>query len=339
MISLTDEEIKLRFDINCSNKCKEGTFGKVKIIKSKKYNKLYALKMFHNGFKVVNNRRYINKNTEKEIQVTKSLNHSNVIKFMHSFIWRNKINMLMEYMPMTLYEYLLNREENEMLEEKDISIIMEQILKAVEYLHTIKGRTHLDLKLNNIMIDPQILLVKVIDFGKSQTIIKDLEIDSKGGVVGHSFVHEEVLPKIYKPLEIYINPAVIPQSVDLWCIGCILYQLVFKRHFLPDNISFHERINLLLKYFGPTKNQRFYDKFKREIKEKKIFVHFDKENYLKKYKNENSNRSKDCLDLLFKLLEIDANNRINITDALNHPFIKKYKNKNQDENKNKNKNK
>ena len=55
------------------------------------------------------------------------------------------------------------------IESKDAQLIIKQILRALNYLHS-KGIVHRDIKPENMMFEKKTKLIKIIDFGISTKI-------------------------------------------------------------------------------------------------------------------------------------------------------------------------
>lgn len=96
-----------------------------------------------------------------------------------------------------------------------------QILDAVNYLHNI-GVAHLDLKLENIVLDVNTNVIKLIDFGEA-CFFKD-----KNG--------EEYSFKGVRGTVQYLPPEALDllnfkaDKTDVWCCGIILYNLFYNLH-------------------------------------------------------------------------------------------------------------
>lgn len=108
-----------------------------------------------------------------------------------------------------------------------------QLSSAMVYMHHTKGIAHMDIKLENIMIDFVTDNIKLIDFGQSKLFLSEsdgLPISQKGRIGTLEYMPPEVIQ-----LASY-NPA----KVDLWCAGVVLYNLVYDR--MPKLLSsfFHK---------------------------------------------------------------------------------------------------
>ncbi|XP_054652055.1 NUAK family SNF1-like kinase 1 isoform X2 [Dunckerocampus dactyliophorus] len=94
---------------------------------------------------------------QREIDITSSLRHPNIIHFHEVFESRDKIVIVMEYASKgELYDYILEKRK---LSETEARSIFRQITSAVHYCHK-NGVVHRDLKLENILLDAD-LTVKV----------------------------------------------------------------------------------------------------------------------------------------------------------------------------------
>lgn len=96
-----------------------------------------------------------------------------------------------------------------------------QILDAVDYLHKL-GIAHLDLKLENIVVNTDTNNIKLIDFGEA-AFFKDeqnnnvLFNDMRGTVQ-------------YLPPESVDSMGFLGDKTDIWCCGVILYNLFYNIH-------------------------------------------------------------------------------------------------------------
>jgi serine/threonine protein kinase len=101
--------------------------------------------------------------------------------------------------------------------ESEAKKIFSQLVRALAYCHS-RNVVHFDIKLDNIMIDPKTLDVKIIDFG-----LCDFITPENGGLFSKRVGSEEYCaPEIYDAL----NTPFDGTKVDAWCLGVVLYALL-----------------------------------------------------------------------------------------------------------------
>ncbi|CAI2385883.1 unnamed protein product [Moneuplotes crassus] len=154
-----------------------------------------------------------------EISTIKICDHPNITKlvdiFYDSHIDKNgnileisKVYLIMEYFPgVDLTEYLGKKRK---IKEDKTAIIITQILEAIKYLHSL-DICYRDLKLDNILIDPLTMKVKIMNFEFS----RKYRFDPLVGQVGSPyFMAPEMANGIYS------------NECDLWSTGAITYCLI-----------------------------------------------------------------------------------------------------------------
>ena len=106
------------------------------------------------------------------------------------------------------------------MEGKELVRVMYQLINVIEYLHG-SGIVHRDIKPDNLLIikdvNDELLKIKITDFGLSKILTPDQKID------GREFCGTTI----------YVAPEICSQKdygtqVDIWSIGIIFYQLVFR---------------------------------------------------------------------------------------------------------------
>uniref|UniRef100_A0A3Q4HTM5 non-specific serine/threonine protein kinase n=1 Tax=Neolamprologus brichardi TaxID=32507 RepID=A0A3Q4HTM5_NEOBR len=161
---------------------------------------------------------------QREIEITSSLRHPNIIRFHEVFESRDKIVIVMEYASRgELYDYI---QERRRLPETEARSIFRQITSAVHYSHK-NGVVHRDLKLENILLD-QDLNVKLADFGLSNNFHKGTLLQTYCGSPLYA------APEIVKGLP-YQGP-----EVDCWALGVLLYALVYSS--MPFDGASHTKL-------------------------------------------------------------------------------------------------
>ncbi|KAL3993617.1 Protein kinase domain family protein [Acanthocheilonema viteae] len=161
----------------------------------------------------------------KEIAIHKSLNHSNVVKFLNCF--EDDINV---YMVLELCHNgtLLCRIQNApggRLRDHNAQMYLLQIVDAVTYLHEQVGILHRDLKPGNVLLSNNDQ-VKLADFGLALKL-SDLPYSSLNVCGTPNYLSPQVLKREGHSKE-----------SEAWSIGCILYcMLIGKPPFEADTLE------------------------------------------------------------------------------------------------------
>jgi calcium-dependent protein kinase len=174
----------------------------------------------HKSTKIVRAIKVISKGQMKdvrkfraEIEIMKSLDHPNIIKLFESFEDTRQIHLAMELCTGgELFDRII---EAKHFEEREAAVTVQQILRAVFYLHQ-QSICHRDLKPENFLfltkdsLDKSVL--KIIDFGLSCRFTPAQAMRTRAGT------------------PFYVSPQVLSgkydQSCDLWSVGVIMYILL-----------------------------------------------------------------------------------------------------------------
>lgn len=124
-----------------------------------------AVKQFRKKYAHESQKDYVKKVTA-EFCIGSTLHHDNVIHTL-DLIQEDETEFyeIMEYAPNDLFNVVMSG----MMSREEIGCCWRQLLKGVEYLHSV-GIAHRDLKLDNLVLDHMGIL-KIIDFGCS-TVFK-----------------------------------------------------------------------------------------------------------------------------------------------------------------------
>lgn len=163
-----------------------------------------------------------------EVEAGRILSHPNIVTFYEHFQDKDFHYLVLEYVRgIDLFTFMESR-NFQGLPEVVARKIFGQIASAIQYCHQ-EGVAHRDLKLENILIDPKTLHVKIIDFELCK--IGDEACSDVCGSV--DYIAPEILQE---------KPHYSPKKADIWCLGTILYCLLFAN--FP--FSAEERLNALI---------------------------------------------------------------------------------------------
>ena len=224
-----------------------------------------------------------------EIPIHGKLKHKNIPNIYQSYKIKNGSCIVMEYMK---YGDLSNFRKvylkKKCLSESFICFVAYQILEAILYLHMNKI-IHLDIKPQNVLID-EFLNVKLTDFSISynyKSSKKDITLPKAGTCY-------YISPEVLNEKTIKVTDA---SKIDIYSFGVLLYVLAFNDY--PYELN-------------NVKNTD-YEEIAKNIKEKNLQF------------PENTGHSNMFKNFVKKCLDKDINNRYNIYEAMNDPWIRAYK--------------
>lgn len=189
-----------------------GSFAKVFEGLDKKTNTKCAIKVYIKG----NFKQNLQDIIYDEINILKSLDHPNIVRFYSFFETSFRIFLIMELISGGSLKSMLDERKisKKPFTNEEIRLIMSSLINAVKYLHE-NEIVHRDLKPENILLADKNGFgpVKIIDFGlsvKFNDFNKNLYLNCGTPL----FIAPEL-----KKYKIYSKP------VDIWSCGIIFYEL------------------------------------------------------------------------------------------------------------------
>ena len=230
------------------------------------------------------------KHTVRENQIHQEINHSKIVRHFDTIeIDNNSFCTVLEYCSgPDLATYL---QRNRCIQEKEARIIITQILEGLEYLNKLPNKIiHYDLKPENIIFNN--MEVKISDFGLAKIVESNndkVQLTSQG--VGTYW---------YLPPECFDDrkDVDISSKVDIWSVGVILFEMFFRRKPFGQNY---------------TQDKLLKDKVMQNAKVVDI--------------PNKPNISEECKDFIKKCLAYHQEDRYDVFQALESPFIKQEKGK------------
>lgn len=268
------------------NDLDSGATATVYLVECIKTGKIYAAKLYDK----------IDDYNKTEIEILKRLSSSNNPYIIHLISWgeeyilidgvaennEKKLFIIMDYLPnKDLFSYINSNE----IDENMAKNLFYKILKAVEYCHS-QGICHRDIKLENILLNEKNEPV-LCDFGYGSLSIENLKF-----YIGSEHYH---------PPEILREKPYNGIKSDIFCLGVLLFVLVFK-------------------CYGFEK-ATFNDNLYKLIMKKKFSAYWNNIGII--YGEEKVKKvSLDCKKLIFKMLAFSPLDRPSIKDILNSNWLK-----------------
>ena len=169
-----------------------------KVYLCEKNSKLYICKVFNTD-----------KKCQRETDVIKLAN-TRILKGIPLFKESVQKSLFYSFIPgITLFDY---NETNALLSIKEIKLITVKILKILKNLHDSKI-IHFDLKLENIIINPDTHEISIIDLGQA-CVLDSVTLHKRNGGGTINFIAPEAKNRIYG----YFS--------DIWAIGVIVHALI-----------------------------------------------------------------------------------------------------------------
>ena len=256
-----------------------GQFGRVYEAENILTGEIVAIKEINKS--LLNRNEYLKQAFFKELEVMKLCDSINSVKFIDNIETEEANYIIMELCDTDLDIILKGKIDG--FTEEELKIILLQLNNVFKILYS-KQIMHRDIKLKNILVkyDNNIPLIKFIpklsDFGFSKVMHDDLTSTKLG-------TPATMAPEVLKN-EDYNSEA------DIWSLGVISYQLLFKR--LPFN----------------GRNER------------ELLNNIMKSNGIQIPKNYPNKISDDLIDLLNKMLEKNQFKRITYEKYFSHNFFK-----------------
>ncbi|XP_062124750.1 mitogen-activated protein kinase p38a [Drosophila sulfurigaster albostrigata] len=250
------------------------------------------------------------KRTYRELTLLKHMDHENVIGLLDIFHPPHAANAtLEEFQHVYLVTHLMDADLNNIIKMQNLSddhvqFLVYQILRGLKYIHS-AGIIHRDLKPSNIAVNEDCEL-RILDFGLARP--------TENEMTGY------VATRWYRAPEIMLNWMHYSQTVDIWSVGCIMAELITRRTLFPGTDHIHQ-LNLIMEMLG-TPPDDFMKKISSENARNYILSlpPMKRTNFSDFFAGANPL----AVDLLEKMLELDADKRITAEQALAHPYLQKY---------------
>ncbi|KAG6468959.1 hypothetical protein ZIOFF_073654 [Zingiber officinale] len=246
----------------------------------------------------------------REIKLLRQLKHDNIIALKDVMIPPNRrsfrdVYLVFELMDTDLCEIIQTPQP---LSDYQCRYFLFQLLRGLKYLHS-ANVIHRDLKPENLFVNGADCKLKIGDFGLARSMTQ-----SGRGMSSY------IATQWYRAPELLVCSNRYDTSIDMWSVGCILAELLGRRPLFPgtDDINQLELIVSVLGVKGDA-DLNFVDNehARKYIKSLPLSLGIPLASI---YPHANPL----AIDLLKKMLVFDPSKRIDVTEALQHPYMASF---------------
>jgi casein kinase II subunit alpha len=192
---------------------------------------------------------------------------------------------------------------------------MYEILRGLDYCHSM-GVMHRDVKPQNIVINHDRRLVRIIDWGLAEFYHPNQDYNVR------------VASRYFKGPELLVGYQYYDYSLDMWSLGCMLASMIFQQDpFFRGHDNYDqlvriarvlgtEKLDEYIKKYNIELDTRFNDLLGRHSRKRwERFIRPDNEHLI----------NAEALDFLDNLLKYDHMQRLTAQEAMAHPYLKPIK--------------
>ncbi|CAG9840479.1 unnamed protein product [Diabrotica balteata] len=250
----------------------------------------------------INPNKDIPKPVMREILALRVLKHPNILSLLEVFTVGSSVVLVMEYLPMSLYEILKNKELTLTLGQ--IKTYLKMLLRGINYMHH-NHIMHRDIKPANLLISKKGIL-KIADFGLAR--IYDHE---KRRLYSH-----QVATRWYRAPELLYGSRTYNMAVDMWSVGCILAEMIMRKPLFPGETDI-EQLAIVLGTLGTPNSETWPGLTQLPDYNKIAFTHTEP----KEWSAILSEIDPATIKLISKILIYDQNKRMTAKEALRDKFF------------------
>ncbi|KAJ9441537.1 Casein kinase II subunit alpha [Diplonema papillatum] len=220
--------------------------------------------------------------------------------------------------PALIFEYVNNTDFRTLyptLTDMDIRYYINELLKALDFCHSM-GIIHRDVKPQNVMIDHEKRLLRLIDWGLAEFYSPGVDYNVR------------VASRYFKGPELLVDFHEYDYYLDMWSLGCMFAGMIFKKEPFFHGHHNHDQLVKITRVIGTDGLYEYLVKYNIDLsphydgllqaqprRSWSYFVHKDNAHLA----------TPDAIDFVDKLLVYDHQKRMDAATAMKHPYILRLK--------------
>ncbi|QRV76557.1 mitogen activated protein kinase [Ceratobasidium sp. AG-Ba] len=254
--------------------------------------------------------------TLREIKLLRHFRHENIISILDLL----KPPSLDEFKEVYLVQELMETDMHRVIRTQELSddhcqYFIYQTLRALKALHS-ANVLHRDLKPSNLLLNANCDL-KLCDFGLARSALPP---PSSAANDASTFMTEYVATRWYRAPEVMLTFKEYTRAIDIWSVGCVLAEMLSGKPLFPGR-DYHHQLSLILEVLGTPSLDDFYAINSARSREYIRALPFrKKKNFAALFPGANPL----AVDLLEKCLTFNPKRRIDVVEALAHPYLEPY---------------
>ncbi|KAF7293737.1 Mitogen-activated protein kinase [Mycena chlorophos] len=253
--------------------------------------------------------------TLREIKLLRHFHHENIIAILDilrppSISQFTEVYLVQELMETDLHRVIRTQE----LSDDHCQYFIYQTLRALKALHS-ADVLHRDLKPSNLLLNANCDL-KLCDFG----LARSARPPPNAANDSSTFLTEYVATRWYRAPEVMLTFKEYTRAIDMWSVGCVLAEMLNGKPLFPGR-DYHHQLSIILDILGTPSIDDFYAISSQRSREYIRALPFRKK---RPFSQLFPKANPDAIDLLEKLLTFSPKRRIEVGEALAHPYLSPY---------------
>jgi glycogen synthase kinase 3 beta len=289
----------------------ELSYSNHKVIGNGSFGVVFQAKLIPSGEfgaikKVLQDKRFKN----RELQIMRLVSHPNIVR-LKAFFYSNGekkdevfLNLVLEYVPETVYRGSRHFAKlKQSMPVLSIKLYMYQLFRSLAYIHSL-GICHRDIKPQNLLLNPNLGILKLCDFGSAKILV--------AGEPNVSYI----CSRYYRAPELIFGSTTYGVTIDVWSSGCVMAELILGQPLFPGESGVDQLVEIIKVLGTPTREQiknmnPNYTEYK--------FPQIKACPWAKVFRSRTV--TPDSIDFLSKLLDYTPTNRPTAIEAMTHHFF------------------